>query len=89
VGQEVWLVDNFGNCKTTILPEEIGFEEGKKIQTRFGMATQYRQLRSVPDGELALTIGSSGYGENRFVELVIQGKSASALLKIKVGDVIF
>lgn len=85
VGQEVWLVDNFGNCKTTILPEEIGFEEGKKIQTRFGMATQYRQLRSVPDGELALTIGSSGYGTDRFVELVIQGQSAAKKYGIEVG----
>ncbi|MEI7652826.1 MAG: SAM hydroxide adenosyltransferase [bacterium] len=85
LGHVVWLVDNFGNCKTTILPEEIGFEEGKKIQTHFGLATMYRQLRSVPDGELALTTGSSGYGADRFIELVIQGQSAAKKYGIEVG----
>lgn len=85
----VWWVDNFGNCKTTMLPEEIGHEHGKKLQTRFGEVTCYNRLKDVPNGETALIIGSSGLGKKRFIEFVIQGKSASAAYDLKTGDTIF
>ncbi|MDB5183090.1 MAG: hypothetical protein JWO47_874 [Candidatus Saccharibacteria bacterium] len=75
-----WGVDNFGNVKTTALPGDIGFDpeqgDGFRITTALGELSCYRQLRSVPDGELAVTVGSSGFGKDRFLEVVVQGGSA-------------
>lgn len=88
-GDAIWLIDNFGNCKTTILPGEIHFAEGQKVSTKYGIATMYTRLRDVPNGALALTIGSSGYGRDRFIELVIQGQSVQKAFDLRVGDGIF
>ena len=85
----VWWVDNFGNCKTTMLAEEIGHEPGKVLKTRFGDVICYERLKDVPNGETGLIIGSSGLGRKRFIEFVIQGKSAAARFDIKSGDMIF
>lgn len=85
---EIWWVDNFGNCKTTILPEDIQFEHGKKVQTRVGEITCYNMLRDVPNDETGLIIGSSGFEDKRFVELVIQGKSAAEHFKLRSGDIL-
>jgi len=76
-----WHVDNFGNIKTTGLPTDIGFDpeqgDGYRVSTALGEVSCYGQLRSVPEnGELAVTIGSSGYKDQNFLELVIQGGSA-------------
>ncbi len=84
----VWWVDNFGNCKTTILPEEIGFEAGKKIQTAIGEMTCYNRLKDVPNDEPALIVGSSGFGMKRFLEVVVQGKSAAAKYGLTSGSVL-
>lgn len=84
----VWWVDNFGNCKTTMLAEEIGHEAGKKLKTRFGEIICYDRLKDVPNGETGLIIGSSGLGKKRFIEFVIQGKSAAGKFDIKTGDTI-
>jgi hypothetical protein len=84
----IWWVDNFGNCKTTMLPEEIGFEPGKKIQTSVGELTCYARLKDVPNDEPALIIGSSGLGHKRFLELVVQGKSAAARFNVESGHVL-
>jgi S-adenosylmethionine hydrolase len=81
----VWWVDNFGNCKTTILPEEIGFEPGKVIKSEIGDLTCYFRLKDVPNDEPGLIIGSSGYGSQRFLEVVVQGKSAAERFGIKTG----
>ncbi|OHA63154.1 MAG: hypothetical protein A2748_03260 [Candidatus Wildermuthbacteria bacterium RIFCSPHIGHO2_01_FULL_45_20] len=83
--KSVWWVDNFGNCKTTILPEEINFEAGKFCQTKFGNLPMYSRLKDVPDGEIALVIGSSGIGEDRFVEIVAQGGNAAKELNLGSG----
>lgn len=85
----VWWIDNFGNCKTTMLAEEIGHEHGKKLHTRFGEVTCYNRLKDVPNGETALVIGSSGLGRKRFIEFVIQGKSAAKTYSVSTGDSIF
>src|SRR5260221_1721318 len=77
VPHSVWWVDNFGNCKTTILPEEINHIPGKVIKTKVGDIMCYEQLKDVPNDESGLTIGSSGLGEKRFLEIVVQGNSAS------------
>lgn len=82
----VWWVDNFGNCKTTLLREDVGFEPGKIIKTKFGEFKCYTQLRDVPVGEAALTIGSSGLHDKRFLEIIVQGKSAAEKFRITVGS---
>lgn len=61
------------------------------IQTTLGLLPLYRRLADVPPGEKpALTVGSSGIGSGegrrRFIELVIQGKSAAEALKLRVGE---
>lgn len=86
--KEVWWIDNFGNAKTTLLPEEISFTVGGKAETALGTFTCYEQLAHVPKDEVGLTIGSSGLGGKRFVELVIQGGRASDQLGLMVGDLL-
>ncbi len=82
----IWWVDNFGNCKTTVLPGEIGFEPGKTIQTKFGELKCYKHLKDLPNDGAGLIVGSSGLRDRRFLEIVVQGKSAAAHFGLKVGD---
>lgn len=86
VPKGVWFVDNFGNVKTTILPEEIGFADGKVVKTKLGEVKCYARLKDVPNKETALIVGSSGIGDKRFVELVVQGVSAAEQYGLRVGD---
>ncbi len=85
----VWWVDNFGNSKTTILPEEIDFAPGKKVKTKVGEFTCYNRLKDIPNGEIGLIIGSSGYQNKRFLEIDIQGKSAAKELGLHSGIELF
>jgi len=85
----VWWVDNFGNTKTTLLKDEIGFESGKKIQTKVGEFTCYHRLKDVPNGEAGMTIGSSGYQNKRFIEITIQGKHAAKEFGLYSGMELF
>lgn len=82
----IWWVDNFGNCVTSLFPEDIGHEPGKKINTQFGEVTCYDRLKDVPNGEVGLIVGSSGIENRRFLGFVIQGKSAAKQFGIKTGD---
>jgi hypothetical protein len=86
----VWWIDSFGNCKTTLLPGDVDFEEGAKREIMLGehniAVTCYKQLRSVPDHITALTQGSSGYGDKRFLELIVQGGSAAKAYDITLKD---
>lgn len=82
----VWWIDNFGNCKTTMLKREI---TGGSVETAFGTLQLFEQLKDVPDGETALVAGSSGIGDERFVELVVQGESAAKKHGINTGQSIF
>ncbi len=74
--KEIWWVDNFGNCKTTITSTEVNLED-RFLKTKFGRFPFYRRLKDVPDKTMAAIIGSSGLGEKRFVEIVIQGYRAA------------
>ncbi len=85
----VWYIDNFGNCKTTAWATDFAHVPGDKIRTKWGEITCYKSLKDVPNGETGLTIGSSGLGDRRFVEFVIQGKSAANAYQVKVGDQLF
>lgn len=82
-------VDNFGNTVTTMLPEDIDFEAGKVIETKFGPVTCYDRLKDVPNGETAFIIGSWGLENKRWVSLVIQGHSAAAKYGLMPGTEIF
>lgn len=82
----VWCVDNFGNVKTSLLPEESGFTLGAKIKTKIGELICYKHLRDLPDNESGLVVGSSGIGDKRFLEIMTQGGSAAERFKLKVGD---
>jgi hypothetical protein len=83
-------VDSFGNIKTNILPEEVKFEIGKSVIIRVSVNKQlrlpcYNRLKDIPDGTSAITIGSSGYGNKRFCEIMLQGKSAAYALGVGSG----
>jgi len=85
--RKVWWIDNFGNCKTTILKEELNVRNNR-VRTSIGNLQYFSRLKDVPDGETAIINGSSGIGENRFVEIVVQGGSAKDDLKLSTGDLI-
>ncbi len=83
----VWWIDNFGNCKTTIFKREIS--QHKLVITKFGKIKYFEKLKDVPDKTTALITGSSGLGNERFLEIVIQGKSAAKFLNLFSGDSVF
>jgi len=90
-GDQIWWVDNFGNCKTTITEKEISNKiKNKVITLAIGKKKVkipfYKRLADVPKGKPGIVIGSSGYENTRFAEIVIQGGSASAKLKISLGS---
>lgn len=60
----VWWADNFGNCKTTLLRNDIPHDD--RVETRFGALPYFERLKDVPDGTVALVTGSSGIGAHRF-----------------------
>lgn len=108
----IWWIDNFGNIKTTLIPEDVDFKVGQtanvKPFSRGGHSTLrdetsgsdsksgnpsnnlqlkcYNRLKDVPDHQEALIIGSSGLGEKRFLEIVVQGKSAADHFNVKSGQ---
>jgi|SRR3989344_5449176 len=84
----IWYIDCFGNAKTTLLPEDVGFRARKTVETTIGQLTCYPRLVDVPDGKIGLVIGSSGIGDKRFLEIVIPGGSAAEALSLTVGQVI-
>lgn len=88
IGGVVWWVDNFGNIKTSLLPEDILFRSGGICTTAFGAFKMYDNLKDVPDAETAVVVGSSGMAGKRFVEIVTQGRSASEKLRLSVGSAV-
>jgi hypothetical protein len=86
----VWQIDNFGNAKTTLLTKDVGFAQGKKLILADGTEVVcYERLTDVPKDCSAITIGSSGYGKDRFLEVVVQwrdgGRAASDSAKQRHG----
>lgn len=82
-------IDCFGNIKTTLFPEEVGFQPGANIGLQIGESVQslqcYRRLKDIPDGVLGLIIGSSGFRQRRFLEIAVQGGRADAHLNAQIG----
>lgn len=83
----IWNIDNFGNCKTTLTPEDINIHE--KIQTRYGKLDYFEKLRDLPDGETAIVKGSSGIDNNRFLEILMQRQNFATKNNTNIGDDIF
>jgi hypothetical protein len=81
----VWWIDNFGNIKTTLTRSELEVTDGmaRVLNTTLPF---YEHLAEVKDGESACVLGSSGIEENRFVEIVAQGKPADGLFNVSTGD---
>ncbi|MCF7834080.1 MAG: hypothetical protein K9L98_00975 [Candidatus Pacebacteria bacterium] len=82
----VWYVDNFGNCKTTLLKNEL--QEGENISTKFGNFPYFEKLKDVPDQVSALITGSSGINDMRLVEFVTQGGDTAKKFSINSSDMI-
>lgn len=82
----VWWIDNFGNCKTTLLRGDVEIGESGNVLTKIAEFNYYSRLKDVPDKSPALITGSSGLGEDRFLEIVFQGESAAKKLNIVSGD---
>ncbi len=84
---QIWLVDNFGNCKTTLLASDL---KGKEfVKTKIGKLKVYNWLSELPNDETGLIFGSSGLNQEKFVEIIIQGKRANEIYDLKIGDNIF
>ena len=83
----IWNIDNFGNCKTTLTPDDL--TEDKVTNTRYGALPYFTQLHNVPDGEPALVKGSSGINDIRFIEVLMQRKDFAKTYNAKIGDDIF
>lgn len=84
----IWSIDCFGNAKSTLLPTDIGFRAGAKVKTRVGAFTCYERLKDVPNKKAGLVIGSSGLGNARFLEIVMQGVSAAEHFSLTIGDAV-
>lgn len=82
----IWYIDIFGNCKTTLLPEDINFKPGNEVEIKGVHIKCYQYLKDVPSGELAIIQGSSGIGDKKFLEIVINGDNVAKVLGLKVGD---
>jgi hypothetical protein len=83
----VWHIDNFGNCKTTLTAADL--HGASELNTRYGTLPHITQLRDVPDLQDALTVGSSGIGEHRFLELVRQRTPFAKVHDVNIDDDIF
>lgn len=89
IPQCIWLVDGFGNCKTTVFPEEVNHTPGKTLTTKFGEIMCYNRLKDVPNDQPGIIIGSAGFDKKRLLEVVVQGKSAAQKFNLKAGSEIF
>lgn len=82
----IWWIDNFGNCKTTLLQDDA--KDKNCFSSKFKRLSYFERLKDVPDKTPAIISGSSGIDEKRFLEVIVQGGSAEKEFKISVGDVI-
>lgn len=84
ISDSIWWVDNFGNCKTTLTIKDLNSDQ--IINTKYGEFKFYSSLKDVPNNQIGVIEGSSGLSNNKFLELVIQGKSFSKKYNVKPGD---
>lgn len=87
IGPRIWAIDSFGNLKTTLTLDDLG--GATKLLTELGELPYVPSLKDVPEGVLALTLGSSGFGTTRFLEIAMQGGSAAEALHVSLGARLF
>ncbi len=80
----VWCIDNFGNCKTTVSVEDLS--NANHLTTRYGKFGIIENLSDVPDNTDAVVVGSSGFGDKRWLEMVSQKQSFAKKHSVKIGD---
>lgn len=80
----IWFIDCFGNCKTTLLPQNPSSLTFPIGDHKLPFCTR---LTDAPLKTPAVVIGSSGYSHTRFLEIVVRGGSAAAALNLAVGPV--
>jgi len=85
LGALIWCVDNFGNLKTSIIE---GTAEAEKIKSRLEKRgfKFIDSLKNCPDNQTCLIKGSSGLKNKKFLEIVINGDSASQKLNLGTGS---
>lgn len=92
--QVVCYVDGYGNIKTSVDAKQIEEKAGKKIPVTINGITHEahvgRGIFSVPEGELVLSAGSSGWtrpdgSRYQCVECVLRGASAAEKFNLPKG----
>jgi hypothetical protein len=88
---KIYLIDNFGNCKTTMTASAISKlkNENNEVETKIGKIKVYDWLHELPNDETGLIKGSSGLNQEKFMEVMVQGKSAADVYDLSIGDNIF
>jgi len=88
----VWFIDNFGNAKTTFVGKDFNFKNGEEVEVSVGGEKKnlkfYESLRDLPDKEIGIVQGSSGIGDRRFLEIILQGGNVAKEFGIKIGDTV-
>lgn len=88
--QAAWLIDNFGNIKTTLIRDEFSLESGAEVELTIKgekcTLPFYERLKDLPDKAMGLVEGSSGIGSRRFLEIIRQGGNAAVELDLETGD---
>lgn len=83
----VWWVDNFGNCKTTLLKEDLLYLLGNLRGVTLAHAMPYRPyLKDLLHFEAAYVEGSSGLSDKRFIEIVVRGENAAIKFNLQSGS---
>ena len=80
----IWHIDSFGNCKTTLTPDDV--ETYTDVVTRYGTFPFIEQLRNLPDATTGIIRGSSGFGQTRLLELMIQRGNFAERHQAHIGD---
>jgi hypothetical protein len=88
--------EDFGNCFLDVLPRDVGFRPGRELLLADDQPVRcYARLADIPPGELGITIGSSGWGDDHFLMVAVQGGRAAKRLQalgpierdvLKAGD---
>lgn len=88
----VWFIDNFGNVKTTLISRNFSFKDGEEVEVFIKGKEQklefYKKLKDLPDKKIGLVEGSSGIGDKRFLEIILQGGNAAEKIGLQSGDLI-
>ncbi len=80
----IWRIDCFGNCKTTSTGKRVNLNSYTSLDNVY-----YEKLADVPKNNIpAFVRGSSGYKEKRFLEVMMQGQSASKFLGLEIGSLV-